>query len=189
MIECECKALGKLIRDTGKTLSTVLHKLLTKERWTQVHNGGEKKKKNWDGILHTGDGEVWWRWVVIEGELTGSNEGRMVFLLKSFRVCSSGRRQLTDTCKCLYSNETHLAKLGGPQKATPLLSSMQRRLADPRQREEQRKNVHITNSESLRTHNDCESGKPWSIVNEPVIVSTMHMKGKWRKNFVQKNEF
>lgn len=29
----------------------------------------------------------------------------------------------------------HLAKLGGPQKATPLLSSMQRRLADPRKRE------------------------------------------------------
>lgn len=44
-------------------------------------------------------------------------------------------RELTDKCKYLYSSETHLAKLGGPQKATPLLSSMQRRLADPRKRE------------------------------------------------------
>lgn len=43
--------------------------------------------------------------------------------------------ELTDKCKYLYSGETHLAKLGGPQKATPLLSSIQRRLADPVERD------------------------------------------------------
>lgn len=53
------------------------------------------------------------------------------YLCKEFLSLGGLLLELTDKCKSLYSAETHLAKLGGPQKATPLLSSMQRRLADP----------------------------------------------------------
>lgn len=58
--------------------------------------------------------------------------------LQKERAAETGfEKTLTDKCKYLYSSETHLAKLGGPQKATPLLSSMQRRLADPEERRRQ----------------------------------------------------
>lgn len=61
---------------------------------------------------------------------------------------------LTDKCKYLYSSETHLAKLGGPQKATPLLSSIQRRLAEPRKRWETRTKLiqNATNTKHYLHH-------------------------------------